>query len=112
MFTERGKSWVKPQTPFLHTKGTCGAEGVPVITIDKPNATVEVVINNLSPTAHVLHMHGMRFSVVNYAPYSQSWCSNAQFECFFTPVSVADHLYCPGAQRGDAGTKFYADAYW
>mmetsp|Transcript_103067 Transcript_103067/g.204615 ORF Transcript_103067/g.204615 Transcript_103067/m.204615 type:complete len:657 (-) Transcript_103067:82-2052(-) len=110
MFTER-RPWKKPNTPLLHTKGQCGAEGVPFITVDKP-MTVEVIINNLSPTAHVLHMHGMRFSVVNYAPYSESWCSNAHFECFFTPIQVAKLLTCPGARESDPGTKFPYDAYW
>jgi FtsP/CotA-like multicopper oxidase with cupredoxin domain len=62
-------TWKKPQTPLLHTKGTCGVKGVPFITIEK-NQTVELVINNLIPTAHVLHMHGMRFQVSGRTPCS------------------------------------------
>merc|ERR1711907_656515 len=81
MFTKH-QSWSKPSTPLLHTQGKCGAENVPFLTFEK-NQTVELVINNLSPTAHVLHMHGMRFQVINYAPFSSTWCSNAHFECFF-----------------------------
>jgi iron transport multicopper oxidase len=110
MFTEV-RPWRKPSTPLLHTKGLCGADGVPFITVDKATV-VEIVINNLSPTAHVLHMHGMRFSVVNYASYSESWCSNAHFECFFLPLGVARPLHCPNARAGDPGTKFPYDAYW
>jgi len=111
MFTEV-RPWRKPSTPLLHTKGLCGADGVPFITVDKEGAVVELVINNLSPTAHVLHMHGMRFSVVNYAGYSETWCSNAHFECFFLPLGVAKPLHCPNARAGDPGTKFPYDAYW
>jgi len=110
MFTEI-RPWKKPTTPLLHTKGQCGAEGVPFITVD--NATVvEVVVNNLSPTAHVLHMHGMRFSVVNYAPFSEEWCSAAHFECFFTPAAVAKLAHCSDLRRGDSNTSFPYDAYW
>jgi len=110
MFTSH-QTWKKPSTPLLHTKGTCGAQGVPFITVKK-NQTVELIINNLSPTAHVLHMHGMRFQVINYAPYSESWCSNAHFECFFLPLQIAKPLHCPGARAGDPGTKFPYNAYW
>lgn len=110
MFTKI-QPWKKPSTPLLHTKGTCGAEGVPFITVENAT-TVEVVVNNLSPTAHVLHMHGTSFSVVNYAPYSESWCSRAHFECFFLPLGVARPLHCPNARAGDPGTKFPYDAYW
>jgi len=110
MFTKH-QSWSKPSTPLLHTQGKCGAENVPFLTFEK-NQTVELVINNLSPTAHVLHMHGMRFQVINYAPFSSTWCSNAHFECFFLPYKVAKPLHCPGARESDAGTKFPYDAYW
>lgn len=110
MFTNM-TSWKKPQTPLLHTKGECGAEGVPFITVEK-ETVVELVINNLTPTAHVLHMHGMRFSVIGYADYSEKWCSNAHFECFFLPMKVAEKLDCSNARSSDPGTKFPYDAYW
>jgi len=106
-------TWKKPTTPLLHTKGQCGAEGVPFITIEK-NQTVEVILNNLSPTAHVLHMHGMRFNVINYAPFSEEWCSVAHFECFFLPKNVAKVLdHCPGIKSGDPYSAFPENnAYW
>lgn len=104
MFTDI-RPWKKPSTPLLHTRGECGAEGVPFITVDNAT-TVEVVINNLSPTAHVLHMHGMRFSVINTASFSESWCSASHFECFFLPLGIAKPLHCPNARAGDPGTKF------
>lgn len=110
MFTEH-TPWKKPTTPLLHTKGTCGAEGVPFITIEKEQ-TVELIINNLSPTAHVLHMHGMSFTVTNYASFSESWCSAGHFECFFLPLALAKKLDCSNARAGDPGTKFPYDAYW
>jgi len=105
-------SWRKPETPLLHTKGQCGAEGVPFITVPENATTVEVVINNLSPTAHVLHMHGMRFSVVNYASYSETWCSNAHFECFFIPLQVAKSLDCKNARLGDTSNDGPGSEYW
>jgi len=63
----RRLTWTKPTTPLLHTKGgnTCpeSSKGVPVLNIPEDAETVEIVINNLSPTAHNIHMHGMRFQV-------------------------------------------------
>lgn len=105
--------WKKPLTPLLHTKGQCGAEGVPFITIDNAT-TVEVVINNLSPTAHVLHMHGMYFSVINYAPFSNSdsWCGVSRPDCFSKSFDKA-LKDCPGARRGSPNTTFSTgDVYW
>jgi len=111
MFTNRS-SWKKPSTPLLHTKGQCGAEGVPYITVPENVSTVEVIINNLSPTAHVLHMHGMDFSVINYAPFSESWCSAAHFDCFFLPLSIAKKLDCKGARLGDPSKDGPGNEYW
>jgi len=111
MFTEK-KPWKKPSTPLLHTKGQCGAESTPFINVPENATTVEVIINNLSPTAHVLHMHGMRFSVVNYAPFSQSWCAAAHFECFFLPISVARALDCKNARLGDTSQDGPGNEYW
>jgi FtsP/CotA-like multicopper oxidase with cupredoxin domain len=111
MFTEI-KPWKKPATPLLHTKGQCGADGVPFLTVNESDTVVELIINNLSPTAHVLHMHGTSFAVVNYASFSESWCSTAHFECFFLPLAVAKRLDCSNARAGDPGTKFPYDAYW
>jgi len=111
MFTEI-KPWKKPSTPLLHTKGQCGAEQTPFINVPENATTVEVVINNLSPTAHVLHMHGMHFKVINYAPYSETWCSQAKFQCFFLPISVARALNCKNARLGDNRTGNPGNAYW
>ena len=57
-------------------------------------------------------MHGMVFDVVNYAPYSQQWCSPARFDCFFLPFNVANKFDCHNAIESDPGTKFPYDAYW
>merc|ERR1719277_2533692 len=111
MFTQI-KPWVKPETPLLHTKGQCGADSTPYITVPENVSTVEVVINNLSPTAHVLHMHGMRFSVINYAPYSETWCSPARFDCFFIPISAAKVLECKTARLGDENKDGPGSEYW
>lgn len=111
MFPNR-TSWKKPTTPLLHTKGKCGAEGVPYITVPNGVKTVEVIINNLSPTAHVLHMHGMYFSVINYAAFSESWCAPARFDCFFLPISVAKTLDCPSARLGDNSSDGPGSQYW
>merc|ERR1719453_2265126 len=111
MFSEI-KPWKKPASPLLHTKGECGVDGVPFINVPENATTVEVIINNLSPTAHVLHMHGMLFDVINYAPFSQTWCSNAHFECFFIPVKVARVLDCKGAKEGDSSSSGPGNQYW
>jgi len=111
MFTNK-TSWKKPETPLLHTKGECGAEGMPLITVPEGVKTVEVVINNLSPTAHVLHMHGLNFQVINYASFGESWCAPARFDCFFLPISVAKVLDCPGARLGDVNKDGPGSEYW
>eukprot|EP00933_Yihiella_yeosuensis_P060832 TRINITY_DN63635_c0_g1_i1.p1 TRINITY_DN63635_c0_g1~~TRINITY_DN63635_c0_g1_i1.p1 ORF type:complete len:956 (-),score=217.94 TRINITY_DN63635_c0_g1_i1:385-3252(-) len=111
MFTEI-KSWQKPDTPLLHTKGKCGADSTPFITVPENATTVEVIINNLSPTAHVLHMHGMTFSVINYAPFSETWCSAAHFDCFFIPIKVGKLLDCKGARLGDPNRDGPGSEYW
>merc|ERR1712190_159022 len=107
------KPWKKPLTPLLHTKGECGADDVPFITVPENATTVEVIINNLSPTAHVLHMHGMYFSVINYANFSDTWCSASKPQCFSMAYDKAVEGPCPGARRGDPNTTFsVGDDYW
>ena len=69
----RRMSWTSPRSPILHTKGQCGAEGVPVLDVPENVTTVELVINNLSPTEHILHMHGGYFRVINVAKFD--WCT-------------------------------------
>jgi FtsP/CotA-like multicopper oxidase with cupredoxin domain len=105
--------WKKPLTPLLQTKGECGAGGVPFITVPENATTVEVVINNLMPTAHVLHMHGMSFSVINYAPFSETWCSVNRPDCFSLNLAKAQKKDCPGARHADPLTNWSTgDVYW
>ena len=104
------RPWVVPDTPLLHTKGTCGVGDIPLINVPKEVKTVEVVINNLSPTAHVLHMHGNYFSVINYENYK--WCSINSTACFVMPVDINP---CPRAKRqvGDPEhPNIEARMYW
>lgn len=114
MFTSN-ETWKKPKTPLLHTKGQCGADGVPFLTVEK-NQTVEIIINNNVPTAHVLHMHGMRFQVVNVAKFSETWCSTAKFECFFYKQKQAIEAgWCKNAQADDPyhpNDKQLGQEYW
>merc|ERR1712087_838967 len=67
------RSYRLPTTPLYMTKGKCGAERTPVINVPETARFVEVVVQNLSPTAHTLHMHGMPFKVINVANFT-SWC--------------------------------------
>ena len=53
------RSWELPTTPLYHSKGRCGVGDIPLINVPEEVTTVEVVVQNLSPTAHTLHMHGM-----------------------------------------------------
>lgn len=87
------KTWHAPSTPLLLTKGKCGAEKTPIINVPEDANVIEVVVNNLAPTAHVLHLHGMEFQVINYANFS--WCNNQDpydTGCFFMPYAVSK---CP-----------------
>jgi len=111
MFTEP-MPWKKPQSPLLQTKNQCGAEGVPVTTVPDNATTVELVINNLTPTAHILHLHGMSFSVINYAPYSEKWCSLNKFWCMAEPDPFAKEFICDNARRGDPNTTYPFDSFW
>ena len=66
----RKMTWRKPDSPLPHTKAKCGAGDVPVLSIPENATTVEIILNNLSPTAHNIHMHGMLFQVINVADFS------------------------------------------
>ena len=59
----RRQTWRKPATPALHTKNKCGTNDAPIIDIPENATSVEFVLNNLSPTAHTIHLHGMLFQV-------------------------------------------------
>jgi len=104
------RPWVVPDTPLLHTKGTCGVADIPLINVPKEAQTVEVVINNLSPTAHVLHMHGNYFKVINYENYK--WCSINSTACFVMP-SWANPCPLKKRQAGDPDDKnLVFGMYW
>eukprot|EP00316_Scyphosphaera_apsteinii_P023189 CAMPEP_0119316454 /NCGR_PEP_ID=MMETSP1333-20130426/39666_1 /TAXON_ID=418940 /ORGANISM="Scyphosphaera apsteinii, Strain RCC1455" /LENGTH=617 /DNA_ID=CAMNT_0007322101 /DNA_START=101 /DNA_END=1954 /DNA_ORIENTATION=- len=100
------RSYRLPSTPLYMTKGKCGAERTPVIDIPETAQVVEVVVQNLSPTAHTLHMHGMPFKVINVANFT-SWCGLDKPDCFllpwWDPTSLLDkcprHLRTPGDPR-------------
>jgi len=97
----RRESWTKPATPLLHTKGgSCGAANVPVLNIPENATNIELVLNNLSPTAHNIHMHGMLFSVINVADYE--WCNVNKTACFLMPEWLNP---CPRDRRGYADEK-------
>jgi hypothetical protein len=57
------RSYELPTTPLYHTKGysctkgKCGVKDIPLINVPDNATVVEVVVQNLSPAAHVLHMH-------------------------------------------------------
>jgi FtsP/CotA-like multicopper oxidase with cupredoxin domain len=63
---ESRQPWVQPTSPLLHTKGECGADQTPLVTIPPGAKIVDVVINNLTPSGHVLHLHGTQFRVIGY----------------------------------------------
>lgn len=45
---------------------------------------IEVVLQNLSPTAHIIHVHGIPFRVINVYNAS-AWCSLEDVDCFGLP---------------------------
>lgn len=91
----RRMTWKKPETPLLKTKGQCGAGGVPVLNIPENATNVEIILNNLSPTAHNIHMHGMLFQVINIANFQ--WCNVNKTSCFLMPEFLNP---CPREDRG------------
>merc|ERR1711871_1235814 len=90
----RRHSWARPSTPILHTKNTGCTNGAPIIDIPENVTTVEVVMNNLSPTAHNIHLHGLLFQVINFADFE--WCNVNKTACFIMP-EIANP--CPRADR-------------
>jgi len=94
------RSYVLPSTPLYHTKGKCGADKTPVVNVPETAKYVEVIVQNLSPAAHVLHMHGMPFKVINVANFT-SWCGLNHSECFgfpiWSPLTFGDK--CPRDRR-------------
>ena len=114
--THPPRSYTLPHSPLYMTKGECGARDVPVINVPETARYVEVVLQNLSPTAHVFHMHGMPFRVINVYNYS-SWCSLEDVDCFGLPYwSPSDKLNgCPKELRtvGDpANPDIVGGGYW
>jgi len=92
------RSWETPTTPLYMTKGTCGKGDIPVVDVPEDRRVVEVVVQNLSPTAHTLHMHGMPFKVINVANFSK-WCGMKKIGCFAEPWFLNHcprHLRLPG----------------
>jgi len=114
------RSYELASTPLYHTKGKCGAGDIPVIDVPEDAKHVEVVVQNLSPTAHVLHMHGMPFKVINVANFS-SWCGINNTDCFllpyWSPFSLLNkcppHLRTPGDPNGKSieGGLYWGCAY-
>lgn len=95
------RSYVLPSTPLYHTKGKCGTKDIPLINVPETARVVEVIVQNLSPAAHVLHMHGMPFKVINVANFT-SWCGLEKASCFGLPYwyPLKDKLDgCPKDQR-------------
>lgn len=113
--TQPARSYQVPSTPLYMTKGKCGAEKTPVIDVPETARVVEVVVQNLSPAAHVLHMHGMPFKVINVANFT-SWCGLEKTTCFLLPFWLETPANkCPMNQRmpGDPNDKeIYAGGYW
>lgn len=109
------RSYVLPKTPLYMTKGQCGMEDIPVINVPETARTVEVVVQNLSPTAHVLHMHGMYFKVINVANFT-SWCGLDKPGCFTTPYFAPETANsCPKKLRkvGDSrNPNIELGGYW
>ncbi len=110
------RSYEIPKTPLYRTQGTCGAKDIPVIDIPENATTVEIVLQNLGPAAHVLHMHGMPFKVINVANFT-SWCGLDKSSCFglpwWSPLSVLNK--CPTKLRtpGDPNNpNIELGGYW
>ena len=106
----RRQTWRRPSTPALHTKNKCGTNNSPILDIPENATSVEFVLNNLGPTAHTIHLHGMKFQMINVANYS--WCNINKTACFLMPFQLNP---CPeeDRHRSDDNTKdLLEDFYW
>jgi len=106
----RRQTWRKPDTPALHTKNKCGTNDSPILDIPENASSVEFIVNNLGPTAHTIHLHGMKFQVINVANYS--WCNINATACFLMPFQLNP---CPKEDRGLSDKNSSApleDLYW
>jgi hypothetical protein len=78
----RRHSWEKPLTPALHTKNKCGTNGAPILDIPENATTIEIVLNNLSPTGNYLSLLVILFFSVYglLIPFPLSTCySHARY---------------------------------
>jgi FtsP/CotA-like multicopper oxidase with cupredoxin domain len=93
-----------PSTPALHTQGKCGTNGANIIDVPETADVVELTLVNLSPSAHVFHLHGMHFQVINYG--FPEWCNyKNHWVCFFMPRQVSGIV----AKQSIGGTSIAAD---
>jgi hypothetical protein len=84
--THPPRPWSNPKVPLYKSKGQYGREDIPIINVPETPGRpteVEIVLNNLSPAAHMIHLHGMRFRVINFADFE--WCNINRTACFLMP---------------------------
>jgi FtsP/CotA-like multicopper oxidase with cupredoxin domain len=106
--------WANPKTPLAMTKGQCGAEGTPVINVPEEASSIELVINNLTPEEHQVHLHGLRFQVVE--THSYPWCIDQELaKCIGMPAAGVDPSVCKNVVKSDSADealdKFWGCAY-
>lgn len=104
--------WTYPKTPLLHTKGgSCGAENVPVINVPEGATNIELVINNLTPEKHQVHLHGPRFSVIEVGEYD--WCSGNNLNSCLQMTSSNASSVCSNVKRScdKIGGQWWGCAY-
>jgi FtsP/CotA-like multicopper oxidase with cupredoxin domain len=65
--------WVAPTVPLVSSKGACGADATPMVKVADSADEIEIIVNNLTPDTHVIHLHGLPFQVINYG--YPSWCA-------------------------------------
>lgn len=93
------RPWSNPKVPLYKSKGMYGLNDIPIINVPETPGRpteVEIVLNNLSPAAHMIHLHGMRFRVINFADFD--WCNINRTACFLMPWELNP---CP---KGDVRT--------
>merc|ERR1719454_2712796 len=82
--------WRLPATPLLMTKGQHCTESAPIINVPESASDVELIINNRMPDAHVIHLHGNRFQVMN----SSSGTDDSSFAS--SAPLLRDTVFVPG----------------
>lgn len=106
------KSHDRPSSPLLHTKGECGADRASIVDIPEDVEEFEIVVNNLQSSAHVIHLHGNYFRVINVGQYGFEEDPNQFFIPFSTGFGICQSLGSSLAFSDPSSPELGSGLYW